>query len=468
MDKRIPVYEPATGKILDYVQDMTDEDVKAAIERAYASLESLQTMSAHERARALRKVAEKIRNRKEELAVLLSREIGRPIKSSRLVMERTASIYELAAQELPQVLTGDFVPLEAYNYPAGNEKRIAIVKREPVGVVGAITPFNFPPDSMAHKVAPALAIGNAVVLKPSKEAPLTEIAISEIIKDSGFPESSLEVVTGNSEMIGNLMIDSEKVSLISFTGSSKVGLELAGKAIVKGKKVIMELGGSDAAIVLEDSDLDVAARAVTVGRFDYAGQFCNATKRVIVREEVYEEFVKRLVDNVKKLNVGDPLSESTDIGPLINIEAVEKMKSFVNDALNVGGKIIYQYPKSFDKGFYYPPTIIEAPLVARVWNEEVFGPVLPLIKVKNDDEALRIANNTEYGLDASVFTKDFSRAYRLASKIKAGSVIINDMTRVRFDNLPFGGVKKSGIGREGVKYTMLEMSETKIIAYNLG
>ncbi len=468
MDKMISVYEPATGKILGYVSDMTEEEVKGAIDLAYNALETIQSMPAHERAKALRKIAETIRGRKEELATLLAREIGRPIKSARLIMERTASIYDLAAQELPEVLTGDFVPLEAYNYPAGNEKRIAIVKREPVGVVAAITPFNFPPDSMAHKVAPALAMGNPVVLKPSREAPLTEIEISKIIKDSGFPENSLEIVTGNSEMIGNLFLESEKISLISFTGSSKVGLELAGKAVAKGKKVIMELGGSDATIVLEDANLEAAAHAVTIGRFDYAGQFCNATKRVIVREEVYEEFIKLLVENVKNLKVGDPLSEDTDIGPLISHDAVEKMKSFVDDAIKSNGMVIYQAQKIPDKGFYYPPTVIEAPLSAKVWKEEVFGPILPVIKVKSDDEAILIANGTEYGLDASIFTKDLNRAYKLASKIKAGSVIINDTTRVRFDNLPFGGVKKSGIGREGVKYTMIEMSETKIIAYNLG
>lgn len=468
MEKMIEVYEPATGKVLGYVPDMTEEEVKRAIDLAYSSAESLQSMPAYERAKALRKVAEAIRDRKEDLAVLLSREIGRPIKSARLIMERTASIYELAAQELPEVLTGEFVPLDVYNYPAGNEKRVAVVKREPVGVVAAITPFNFPPDSMAHKVAPALAVGDPVVLKPSREAPLTETEISKIIKSSGFPENSLNVVTGNSEMIGRIFLESEKIALISFTGSSKVGLELAGKAVARGKKVIMELGGSDAAIVLEDADLEAAAQAVTLGRFDYAGQFCNATKRLIVREEVYEEFIRLLVEKVEKLRVGDPLSEETDIGPLISLEAVEKMKSFVDDAVNLSGRIIYQAQKVPDKGFYFPPTVVEAPLSARVWKEEVFGPVLPVTKVKSDDEAVRIANSTEYGLDASIFTKDLSRAYRLASRIKAGSVIINDTTRVRFDNLPFGGIKNSGIGREGVKQTMIEMSETKIIAYNLG
>ncbi|MFP3157622.1 MAG: aldehyde dehydrogenase family protein [Caldivirga sp.] len=467
MQRQIPVYEPATGEVLAYVPDMSINEVRDAIDKAYDALPRLQSIPAYERARLLMRVAQLIRGRREELARLLTREIGRPIKSTRLIIERTARIYELAAQELPHVLTGEFVPLEAYDYPPGNERRIAIVRREPIGVVGAITPFNFPPDSMAHKVAPALAIGNTVVLKPSRYSPLTESEIAKLIIEAGFPEGSIVVVTGNSSMIGDEFVNNPKISLITFTGSSKVGLELASRAILNGKRVIMELGGSDAMIILEDADLNKAVQAATVGRFDYAGQFCNATKRVIVREEVYDEFVRRLTESVARLKIGDPLSEDTDVGPLISREAVETMESFVNDALSRGGKIIYRASKVPERGFYYPPTILEAPYDARVWVEEVFGPVLPVAKVKSDDEAVEVANRTEYGLDASIFTRDFSRAYRLASRIKAGTVFINDTTRLRFDNLPFGGFKKSGIGRESVRDTMMEMSEVKVITYTL-
>jgi len=467
MQRQIPVYEPATGEVLAYVPDMSINEVRDAVDKAYDALPRLQSIPAYERARLLMRVAQLIRGRREELARLLTREIGRPIKSTRLIIERTARIYELAAQELPHVLTGEFVPLEAYDYPPGNERRIAIVRREPIGVVGAITPFNFPPDSMAHKVAPALAMGNTVILKPSRYSPLTEGEIAKLIIEAGFPEGSIVVVTGDSSMIGDEFVNNPKVSLITFTGSSKVGLELASRAILNGKRVIMELGGSDAMIILEDADLNRAVQAATVGRFDYAGQFCNATKRVIVREEVYDEFVRRLTESVARLKIGDPLSEDTDVGPLISREAVETMESFVNDALSRGGKIIYRASKVPERGFYYPPTILEAPYDARVWVEEVFGPVLPVAKVKSDDEAVEVANRTEYGLDASIFTRDFSRAYRLASRIKAGTVFINDTTRLRFDNLPFGGFKKSGIGRESVKDTMMEMSEVKVITYTL-
>ncbi len=467
MKRQIPVYEPATGEVLAYVPDMSINEVRDAIDKAYDALPRIQSIPAYERARLLMKVAQAIRARKEELARLLTREIGRPIKSTRLIMERTARIYELAAQELPHVLTGEFIPLEAYDYPAGNENRIAFIRREPVGVVGAITPFNFPPDSMAHKVAPALAMGNTVVLKPSRNSPLTETEIAKVITEVGFPDGSINVVTGDSSMIGDEFINNPKVSLITFTGSSKVGLDLASKAILRGKRVIMELGGSDAMIILEDADLNKAAQAATVGRFDYAGQFCNATKRLIVRNEVYDEFIRRFIENVSRLKIGDPLSEDTDVGPLISKEAVESMESYVNDALSKGGRIIYRASRIPERGFYYPPTILEAPFDAAVWVEEVFGPVLPVARVKDDEEAVEIANRTEYGLDASIFTRDFSRAYRLATRIKAGTIFINDTTRLRFDNLPFGGFKKSGIGRESVKDTMMEMSEVKVISYAL-
>lgn len=467
MQHQIPVYEPATGEVLAYVPDMTINEVRDAIDRAYEALPRVQSIPAYERARLLMRVAQLIRSRKEELARLLTREIGRPIKSTRLIIERTARIYELAAQELPHVLTGEFVPLEAYDYPPGNENRIAMIRREPIGVIGAITPFNFPPDSMAHKVAPALAMGNTVVLKPSRYSPLTESEIAKLIIEAGFPRDSIVVVTGNSSMIGDEFVSNPKIALITFTGSSKVGLELASKAILNGKRVIMELGGSDAMIILEDANLDRAVQAAIIGRFDYAGQFCNATKRLIVREEIYDEFIRRLVEGVSRLKIGDPLSEDTDIGPLISREAVETMESFVNDALSRGGRVIYRASKVPERGFYYPPTILEAPYEARVWVEEVFGPVLPVTKVKSDDEAVEVANRTEYGLDASIFTRDFSRAYRLATRIKAGTVFINDTTRLRFDNLPFGGFKKSGIGRESVRDTMMEMSEVKVITYTL-
>jgi succinyl-CoA reductase len=465
-ENKIAVRNPATGEVIDYVPSLSREEVRKAIEIAYDSFPKLNSITPAKRSRALMEVASLIRENSEELALTMTKETGRPIKSSRAEIERTAQIFELASSEVKRALEGDFIPLDLYEYPAGNEKRIAMIKREPIGVVAAITPFNFPAASFAHKVAPALAVGNTVVFKPSSLTPLTQIKLAEIVLKK-FPEGSINVVTGNSEMIGEEFVSNDKVSLITFTGSVSVGLDLASKAVRNGKRVIMELGGSDAMIVLEDADLDKAVKAALIGRFDYAGQFCNATKRVIVRKEIEEEFTKKLKEELKKFKAGDPMDETVDIPPLISEDAVKRMKDFLEDAIKNGGEKVFEGSVP-NKGYYFPPVVLrlEPKSKARVLREEVFGPILPIVPVNTDDEAVNVANSTEYGLDASIFTSNFSRAYEIASKLKAGTVIINDTTRLRWDNLPFGGVLKSGIGRESVINTMLEMTETKLIVYS--
>ena len=466
----LEVKNPSTGAILGTIPNMTVQQVRQVIDQAFDSLNELQSFSIAKRSSLLKKVGELVRSNLEDLARTMTNEIGRPITSARGEIARCAQIFELAATEVKKVFTGEFVPLESYEFPAGNEKRIAIVKREPLGVVGTITPFNFPPSSFAHKAAPALAVGNTVVHKPTVLAPFTQIKVAKLIFEAGFPENSMGVVTGDSSMIGKEFVENPKIALISFTGSDRVGLDLASRAILRGKRSIMELGGSDAQIVLEDADISKAVAAAALGRFDYAGQFCNATKRLIVREEVASEFEDALIQRVKGMQVGDPMVETTSIGPLISKNAVNSMEEFVDDARNSGGRILFQGEVPADShGYYFPPTIIEMQeKKARIVQEEVFGPVFPIIRVKSDDEAILAANSTEFGLDAAIFTKNFSRAYLLASKLKVGTVMINDTTRLRWDNLPFGGVKRSGIGREDVTDTMYEMTESKVIEYNLG
>ncbi len=468
-DDRTPVVNPATEEVVDYVPNLPLDVVRQAIDAAHDALKTLQSMTIAKRSRLLLKVAEMIRQSREDLAKTMSMEIGRPIKSARLEIERTAMIFELAASEVRRALTGEFVPLEMYEWPAGNEERIAIIKREPLGVVASITPFNFPAASFAHKVAPALAVGNAVVHKPAPNAPLTQIKLAEIILKAGFPPGSVNVVTGDPVKIGEELVTNDKVAMITFTGSDRTGLGvIAPKAIARGKRLLMELGGSDAIIVLEDADMRKAARAAVVGRFDYSGQYCNAAKRLIVKREASDDFAKALIEEFNKLRVGDPLDESTDIGPLISAEAVSSMRAFLEDALSKGGEILAQLevPK---RGFYFPPTIVKlrADSEARALREEVFGPILPLVVVDSDEEAVEAANATDYGLDASIFTRNFPRAYKLASHIKAGTVVINDTTRLRWDALPFGGFKRSAIGREGIYHTMLAMTEIKVLVWKL-
>lgn len=465
-NEKIAVRNPANGEIIDYVPSLSRDEVKKAIDIAFDSFSKLNSITPAKRSKALMEIASMIRENANDLAVIMTKETGRPIKSSRAEIERTAQIFELASSELRRALEGEFVPLDLYDFPAGNEKRIAFIKREPIGVVGAITPFNFPAASFAHKVAPALAVGNTVVFKPSSLAPLTQIKLAEIVSKK-FPVGSVNVITGNSEMIGEEFISNDKVSLITFTGSVNVGLDLASKAVKNGKRVIMELGGSDAMIVLEDADIDKAVKAALVGRFDFSGQFCNATKRVIVRQEIEKDFSDKLISELQKYKAGDPMDESVDIPPLISEQAVMRMREFLNDAIKEGGEKIFE-GKVPEKGYYFPPVVVKLQPTsrARILREEVFGPILPIVPVKSDDEAINIANSTQYGLDASIFSSNFARAYEIASKLRAGTVIINDTTRLRWDNLPFGGMLKSGIGRESVINTMMEMTETKLIVYS--
>jgi succinyl-CoA reductase len=465
--EHISVINPASGKPIGSIPKLSLDDIREAISTAYSVFEEVNRLNLATRSKLLLKAAEIIRSKIEELSTIMTWETGRPIKSSRAEILRTAQIFELVSAEVRHVFMGEYVPLEIYEFPTGNQNRFALTLREPVGVVGTITPFNFPAASFAHKVAPALAVGNTVVHKPTVLAPLTQIKLADILIECGFPPGSINVVTGDSKLIGDELVTNPLVSIISFTGSDRVGLDLASKAMRNGKRVIMELGGSDAQIVLDDANLDAAAEAAVRGRFDYSGQFCNSTKRVIVRDEVWEEFKDKVLDRVSSLKIGDPLNPDTDIGPIISKDAQATMNEFVKDALSVGSKVLFS-AKVPDEGFYFPPTVLEATRNSKVLSEEVFGPILPLVRVFSDDEAIDIANSTKYGLDASIFTRDFARAYRMAMKIRAGTVLINDTTRLRWDNLPFGGVKRSGIGREGIRHTMLEMTEEKVLVYNFG
>ncbi|OWP56357.1 MAG: aldehyde dehydrogenase [Thermoplasmatales archaeon B_DKE] len=466
-EKKNEVYNPSTGEILDFVPALEREDVKRAIDLADSVYPKYSAIPAYTRKKLLIKTAELIRNSVNDLATIMSSEMGRPIKSSRAEIERTAQIFEYCAWELSHVLTGDFVPLEVYEAPAGNENRIAMVAREPMGVVASITPFNFPGASFAHKVATALAVGNTVVHKPTKNAPLTQLEIARLMLRAGFPQGSINVVTGNSQMIGDEFATNEKVRLITFTGSSNVGLELASRAMKRGIRSIMELGGSDAQIILDDADLPSAIEKATFGRYDYAGQFCNSTKRLIVSESVEQIVEKEIVGRLNKMRIGTATNESSDIGPLISKEAVSTMQKFVENAKETGSEVVFQseVPK---KGFFFPPTLIRVlDRKPRIVSEEVFGPILPIQTVKSDNEAVELLNSSRYGLNSSIFSKDFSRAYKIARKLRVGTVIINDTTRLRWDQLPFGGPKLSGIGRESISNTMMEMTEPKVIAYRL-
>ncbi|MGC8661732.1 MAG: aldehyde dehydrogenase family protein, partial [Nitrososphaeria archaeon] len=344
-------------------------------------------------------------------------------------------------------------------------KRMVLEIREPLGVIGAILPFNFPANSFAHKVAPNLALGNTVIVKPSSQTPLTAIEIAKLIYMAGFPRGVISVVVGNAEKVGTAIATDKRVSGVTFTGSTKTGNAIA--SLAHSKKLMLELGGSDPFIVFDDADLDRAAIVGVRARFEYAGQNCNSAKRFIVHERVYDEFTKKFTALASGLRVGNALDESTEMGPLINASALHEARSIVKDTVDHGGgKLLLDRTVNAGKGYFMGPVVIGEPdLESRAMQEETFAPVAPIFKFKGKDEAVAAANSSRYGLQAAIFTNDISKALDTAKRIKAGAVLINDSTRLRWDTLPFGGLKDSSIGeREGIRNTAIAFSEVKLIS----
>ncbi|MEM0439756.1 MAG: aldehyde dehydrogenase family protein [Sulfolobales archaeon] len=464
------VISPGSGEVIDKVSIANERDiVRRTIDTAYEAFNSFSREPLINRMKILRKAADIMEESKEELARLLALEAGKPIRDARVEVLRAISLFRIAAEEARFVLEGKVHRVDAYEYPPGNENRIVMEVREPIGVVGAILPFNFPINSFAHKVAPNIAAGNTVVVKPASATPISALELASILYKAGLPKGVVSVLPGPASIVGDEIVTNRKVAGITFTGSTYTGLAIASKAISTGKRVMMEMGGSDPIIVLEDADIARAAQIAVRARFEYAGQNCNSGKRIIVHEKIKDKFTEAFLEGVRRLKVGSPLAEDTDMGPVISEEALQNLEGVIKDAIDKGGKLLHGGERLRLKGFYLAPTVIyEPPPTANVLREEVFGPVAPIVGFSRDEEALEIANMTDYGLQAAIFTKDIPRALRIARELKAGGVMINDSTRLRWDALPFGGVKLSGLGgREGVRTTIYNLTEVKMISINI-
>lgn len=469
--KWIEVDNPATGGHLDQVPEASLEDARHAIEAANEATELAKKIPAHERARLLLSIAGKLEDQANEFARSITLESGKPIRDSEVEVKRAIGVFTFAAEEAKRIY-GEVYPSDAYEYPAGSENRLIFSIREPVGVVVAIGPFNFPLNLLAHKIAPALAAGNTLVVKPTSETPLTALRLGELIEKVGWPAGICNIVTGPGSTVGNELVENPGTHLITFTGSTQAGLQIAGRAAREGKKLILEMGGMDPFIILDDADLPRAADAALRGCFTYSGQICTASKRMLVMNNVADSFSNLLTEKVRKLRVGNPLERTTDVGPVINKDSVRRIHGIVNEAMSrgavvlTGGRPVEEGELS--KGSYYAPTVLDKVAYdMSVAQEEPFAPVAPIIRFSTYDEAVKIANSTIYGLQASICTTNIGRALRMAREIRAGAILIDDPTNLRWDNAPFGGVKKSGLGREGVRYAIQEMTETKLIDINL-
>jgi lactaldehyde dehydrogenase len=413
---------------------------------------------AHERSAILERVAEAMEANQEALSRLLAQENGKPIRQTREEIGASIRIFQGFAEEAKRIL-GRTVPMDAV---PGQERHIAVTIRQPLGVVAAIVPFNYPVELYAHKAAPALAAGNAVITKPPSDCPLTLLKLAELMEAAGLPRAAHQVITGPGALIGDFLARSPGIQMVTVTGSTPVGIRISQLAAQHLKKVHLELGGNDATIVCADADLEKAAEAIVLGRLARGnGQICCAVKRVFVESPVYEQFADLLVEKTKALKMGDQLAEDTDVGPLINASAAERVEAVIRDAVKSGATL--RTGGGRREAFVEPTVLTDVPLEVELFREETFGPVAPLVAFDSVAEAVEMANDSPYGLQAAIFTRDISRAFDIAYALEAGGVIINWSSALRVESLPFGGIKMSGHGREGLHDTIDEMTEQKVI-----
>jgi succinyl-CoA reductase len=465
-----PVIDPSTGKSIGEAPVASAEEARAAVDAAAGVEESWGSHPGHDRARILRAAAERIRADRDTLALLIAHEVGKPITDARVEAERAAYVFQLAAEEIRH-LGGESYPADAFERPAGNEHRFLFSVRDPIGVVVAIGPFNFPLNLLCHKIAPALAAGNPVVAKPTSNAPFTALRLAEHLAGAGLPAGVLTVVVGPGTSVGDTLVEHPRTRLITFTGSTEVGKGIAEKAGRHAKRVILEMGGMDPFVVLDDAPLASTVEAAARGVFSYSGQVCTASKRFLVADGIADRFAAALAERARALRVGPADDEKTEVGPLIDSSAVDRMERLVADARDRSAKVLAggERPKDRLEGTYYLPTVLDAvPEEARVVHEEPFGPVAPILRFRTVEDAVRIANSTPYGLQAAIYTKDIAKGFTLAKRLRAGGVHLNDPTNLRWDALPFGGIKESGLGREGLRSAMQEMTEVKLISVNYG
>ena len=455
---REDVINPYTGEVIDTVPISHLNNVDKAIEAANNAKKFLQEMSAFKISNKLFNVCDKLKENRDDFAELLTKEVGKPINESYVELDRSIETLKLAAEEAKRIY-GESVPLDA---GLNGKGFFAFTQKLPLGVVAAITPFNYPLNLTIHKIAPAIAAKNTVIIKPPTNAPLTVMKFAELVNEE-FPDGVINVITGYGSEVGDALVASDKIDKISFTGSVLTGLLIAQRAGMK--KVTLELGGNDPLVVLDDANVDAAVKGVINGAYLNAGQVCMGVKRIIVQEGIYNKFKTRLVEETSKIKIGNPMDKSTQLGTLISEKAAMQVEETVNNAVNAGAEILTGGKRN---GAFYEATVIDkvTPDMDLVVNE-TFGPVAPLIKVKTVDEAIQIANATEYGLQAGVFTENYKNAMRCANEIEAGTVFINKQSTFRTDNMPFGGFKNSGCGKEGIKYAVEEMTKTKLIGLNL-
>jgi glyceraldehyde-3-phosphate dehydrogenase (NADP+) len=454
-ERTIDVRNPFDGSIIDSVPEATTDHVEQALAAAVEGAALMERMSRFERAAILARVSGVLRERVDELALLLASEVGKTIREARGEVHRAVQTFAVASEEARR-LAGEIVPFDGA--PTGGD-RFGFYIRVPVGIVVAITPFNFPLNLAAHKVAPAIAGGNAVVLKPASTTPLTDIELGRILVECGLPGEAISVLTGSGRAVGDPLVTDSRPRMVTFTGSAEVGRGIAARAGLK--KLAMELGSNSAVVVCDSADVEAAAERSVRGAFALAGQVCISVQRVLVHDSVFEAFVDRARELTSELVVGDQLDDATDVGPMIDEENAQRAADWIREAADMGAEIVSGAGR---QGTLVEPTILTGvPDSARLWKDEAFAPVMAVRSFSSFDEAIAAVNDSRYGLQAGVYSERLDEALRAAHEIRCGGVMINDVPTFRVDLMPYGGEKDSGLGREGPRFALEEMTEVRVV-----
>jgi acyl-CoA reductase-like NAD-dependent aldehyde dehydrogenase len=456
--KMIAVLSPFDGSVVGEVPDDNVDSVSRAISVAERGFKVSRALSRHERAAILERTAVLVEKQSESYARLIAAESGKVLRAARKEVRRCVNTLKLSAEESKR-LAGEVIPFDSF---PGSERRIGFYNREPIGIVVAITPFNDPLNLVAHKLGPVVAAGNSVVLKLSELAPLSGIRLVELFVEAGLPPDVITVVTGTGAVVGPALVSNSAVRLVSFTG----GFETA-RAIKNSMglaRLTMDLGGNGAVIVLDDCDVERAATETTSGAFWAAGQNCIGVQRVFVQQGVFEQFTALVASKARSLVIGDPLDERSEMGPMISVAAAERAEGWIKDAIRAGARLLAGGTR--EGAILRPTVLINVPDSARLACEEAFAPVVCINRIDTLADGIARANSTSYGIHAAIFTSDLESALSAAEELEAGGVMINDSTDYRLDSMPFGGVKSGSLGREGIRFAIEEMTQTKVICFN--
>lgn len=458
-EKTITVLDPQDQTVINTVPRATVKDMLFTIEAAKEGAQIAANMPTHERMRVINRAADYVDEHKDTFATTIAREGSKTIKEARGEVNRCIETLRISAEEARRI-NGETIP---FDQMPGHENRIGYYYRFPIGIIGAITPFNDPLNLVAHKIGPAIASGNAIIVKPSTQTPLSALLLAKAFDMAGLPKKVLSVITGSGSEIGDVLVTHPAIRMISFTGGLDTGKEIAHQAGLK--KINMELGSNSPVIVLDDANMEEAVEACVSGAFSAAGQNCIGVQRIYIDETIYETFRDRFIMETNRYKTGNKQLETTDMGPMINETEALRVEQWVNDATDKGAKILTGGERN---GAFYSPTVLEnVPVNCMIAHQEIFGPVVLLYPVKGLEEAIERANDVEFGLQAGIFTNNVDRAFEAGRRLQVGGLMINDSSDYRIDGMPFGGVKGSGLGREGIKFAIQEMTEPKVIQFKL-